>query len=418
MIGREARAQLLEAEGAPSGSRRRLRRRRLERDRHVRRLPRRRGRAPRRSRGGGRCVARHRAHRRAPRLALVDPRRRGRADRGRALDLGRARLPGRRAGARVAARHRPRDVPAVHRRRGARGVRPAHAHRGDHPRARVLPRARRRRPARRRVHRLVCLSGRGDKDLAEALAALGRHGPGSACARHSSSTSSRSRRRPSSRRLAVEAGADVIELGFPFSDPLADGPVIQRASERALGRGMRTAPVPRVPGRDPRAARRDTPIVPMTYAAILEAYGWERFAADAAAGGRDEPDRLRRPRRPAPRAPADPSRRADLDRRADRNRGGEHRRMALPRHASPGRRAPGPSSRLRSRRARRAVARAGATAICRSTRASASRRRSSAAAAASLADGVVVGSRAVQVAEDGPQALGTYVASLRAALDG
>ena len=46
---------------------------------------------------------------------------------------------------------------------------------------------------------------------------------------------------PELARAAVEAGADVIELGFPFSDPLADGPVIQRASERALGRGMRTA---------------------------------------------------------------------------------------------------------------------------------------------------------------------------------
>ena len=45
---------------------------------------------------------------------------------------------------------------------------------------------------------------------------------------------------PELARAAVEAGADVIELGFPFSDPLADGPVIQRASERALARGMRT----------------------------------------------------------------------------------------------------------------------------------------------------------------------------------
>ena len=46
---------------------------------------------------------------------------------------------------------------------------------------------------------------------------------------------------PELARAAVEAGADLIELGFPFSDPLADGPVIQRASERALARGMRTA---------------------------------------------------------------------------------------------------------------------------------------------------------------------------------
>ena len=40
---------------------------------------------------------------------------------------------------------------------------------------------------------------------------------------------------------AVAGGADVVELGFPFSDPLADGPVIRRAAERALAEGMRTA---------------------------------------------------------------------------------------------------------------------------------------------------------------------------------
>ena len=89
---------------------------------------------------------------------------------------------------------------------------------------------------------------------------------------------------PELARVAVEAGADIIELGFPFSDPLADGPVIQRASERALTRGMRTRRC-----LDCLAATRelvgDTPIVPMTYAAILEAYGWERFAADASARG-------------------------------------------------------------------------------------------------------------------------------------
>ena len=114
VIGREARAQLLEAEGRLPDAVVGVRRRRLERDRDVRRLPRRRRRAARRRRGRGRGVARHGARRRAARLALVDPRRRGRADRGRPLDLGRARLPGRRPGARVAAGHRPRDVSAVH----------------------------------------------------------------------------------------------------------------------------------------------------------------------------------------------------------------------------------------------------------------------------------------------------------------
>ena len=85
---------------------------------------------------------------------------------------------------------------------------------------------------------------------------------------------------PELARAAVEAGADVIELGFPFSDPLADGPVIQRASERALGRGMRTARCLDCLA-ETRELLGETPIVPMTYAAILEAYGWDRFAADA-----------------------------------------------------------------------------------------------------------------------------------------
>ena len=89
---------------------------------------------------------------------------------------------------------------------------------------------------------------------------------------------------PALAQAAVEAGADLIELGFPFSDPLADGPVIQRASERALARGMRTAQCLECLG-ETRARLGATPIVPMTYAALLEAYGWERFAADAAAAG-------------------------------------------------------------------------------------------------------------------------------------
>ena len=119
-----------------AGGRRRLRRRRLERDRDVRRLHRRRRRAADRGRGGGRCIARGRPHRRAARLALVDPRRRGRPDRRRALDLGRARLPGRRSRARVPPRHRPRRVPPVHRRGGPGGVPAALARsRGSFPRS-------------------------------------------------------------------------------------------------------------------------------------------------------------------------------------------------------------------------------------------------------------------------------------------
>src|SRR6188768_3636142 len=82
---------------------------------------------------------------------------------------------------------------------------------------------------------------------------------------------------------AVEGGADLVELGFPFSDPLADGPVIRRAAERALAQGMRTAECLQCL-RDVRAAV-ELPLVPMTYSSLLEAYGWERFADDSTAAG-------------------------------------------------------------------------------------------------------------------------------------
>ncbi|HEX5450426.1 MAG TPA: tryptophan synthase subunit alpha [Gaiellaceae bacterium] len=82
---------------------------------------------------------------------------------------------------------------------------------------------------------------------------------------------------------AVDAGADIIELGFPFSDPLADGPLIRRAGERALAAGMRTKQCLEV-----LAATRErvaVPLIPMTYASIFDAYGWEKLAADAHAAG-------------------------------------------------------------------------------------------------------------------------------------
>src|SRR5204862_5844144 len=88
---------------------------------------------------------------------------------------------------------------------------------------------------------------------------------------------------PELARAAVAGGADLIELGFPFSDPLADGPVIRAAAERALAEGMHTREC-----LDCLAQARagvDVPLVPMTYASLLDAYGYERFAADAAAAG-------------------------------------------------------------------------------------------------------------------------------------
>ncbi|MEP6642044.1 MAG: tryptophan synthase subunit alpha [Gaiellales bacterium] len=84
---------------------------------------------------------------------------------------------------------------------------------------------------------------------------------------------------------AVEGGAGLLEIGIPYSDPLADGPTVQRAGQRSLAAGMTT----------PRAlevlaavrARVSVPLVPMTYASPVMAYGERRFCADAAAAGAD-----------------------------------------------------------------------------------------------------------------------------------
>jgi tryptophan synthase alpha chain len=80
-------------------------------------------------------------------------------------------------------------------------------------------------------------------------------------------------------------GADVIEVGVPFSDPLADGPVIQRASERALAAGMNLRGVLELVTRVRR--RIETPIVLFTYANPVVRMGTEQFAAGARAAGID-----------------------------------------------------------------------------------------------------------------------------------
>jgi tryptophan synthase alpha chain len=85
---------------------------------------------------------------------------------------------------------------------------------------------------------------------------------------------------------AIDAGADVIELGVPFSDPLADGPVIQRASERAVARHTRMADVLRV-AKEIRAARADAGLVIFTYLNPILRYGLSRFVDDAKAAGAD-----------------------------------------------------------------------------------------------------------------------------------
>jgi tryptophan synthase alpha chain len=75
----------------------------------------------------------------------------------------------------------------------------------------------------------------------------------------------------------VEAGADVLELGVPFSDPMADGPTIQRASERALQQGMTLRGVLAMVD-EFRKRDTTTPVVLMGYGNPIEAMGWEIFA--------------------------------------------------------------------------------------------------------------------------------------------
>lgn len=85
---------------------------------------------------------------------------------------------------------------------------------------------------------------------------------------------------------AIDAGADVIELGVPFSDPLADGPVIQRASERALARGTKLTDVLEV-ARQIRAARPAAGLILFTYLNPVVRYGMAHFADAAKAAGAD-----------------------------------------------------------------------------------------------------------------------------------
>ncbi|MDE2614909.1 MAG: tryptophan synthase subunit alpha [Burkholderiales bacterium] len=88
----------------------------------------------------------------------------------------------------------------------------------------------------------------------------------------------------------VEGGADIIELGVPFSDPMADGPVVCKASERAIARGVGTAQVLAMV-REFRAHDATTPVVLMGYANPVERYDQRRgagaFVRDAAAAGVD-----------------------------------------------------------------------------------------------------------------------------------
>lgn len=87
-------------------------------------------------------------------------------------------------------------------------------------------------------------------------------------------------------RAIIEAGSDLIELGIPFSDPLADGPTIQHASQVALEQGMTLAKSLKLI-QELRIHYTTPPFIVMSYTNPILAYGIERFAADAAGAGAD-----------------------------------------------------------------------------------------------------------------------------------
>jgi tryptophan synthase alpha chain len=211
---------------------------------------------------------------------------------------------------------------------------------------------------------------------------------------------------------AAEAGgADLVEIGFPFSDPLADGPVIRRAAEKALAGGMRTRACLECLAAT--RARVQVPLVPMTYSSILEAYGWDRFAEDARANGAESLIVADLPAgdRPGLRriqlvAPTSTDERVALA--AEETDGWLY--LVTLTGTTGARNDLSPALAGLVERARRATEKPLYAGFGIST-------PEHARAAAELADGIVVGSRALQVAEEGPDALRAYVASLRAALD-
>ena len=217
---------------------------------------------------------------------------------------------------------------------------------------------------------------------------------------------------PGLAEAAVEGGADLVELGFPFSDPLADGPVIRRAAERALAQGMRTGACLEVLA-ETRERLPDTPLVPMTYSSLLEAYGWERFAADARGAGAtslivadlpaDERPELLRVQLVAPTSTDERVRLA-----AERTDGWLY--LVTLTGTTGARDGLSPALAGLVQRARAATKLPLYAGFGIST-------PEQARSAGELADGIVVGTSALQAAEEGAGALRDYVRSLRAALD-
>ncbi len=221
------------------------------------------------------------------------------------------------------------------------------------------------------------------------------------------------RETPELAAAAVAGGADIVEIGFPFSDPLADGPVIRAAAERALAAGMRTAACLECLV-ETRTRVGVVPLIPMTYASLLEAYGWERFVTDSRAAGATsliiadlpagERTEVKRIQLVAP---------TSTDERIALAAGETDGWLYLVTLTGTTGARLELSSELAglAERARRLTTKPLYAGFGIST-------PEQAAAAAAVADGIVVGSRAILVAGQGTEALNDYVASLRAAIDG
>jgi len=217
---------------------------------------------------------------------------------------------------------------------------------------------------------------------------------------------------PELAQAAVEGGADIVELGFPFSDPLADGPVIRRAAERALAQGMRTDACLECLA-EIRERLPDTPLIPMTYASLLEAHGWQRFAREAHAAGAtslivvDLPaGELPEIRRIQLAAPTSTDERLALA--AAHTDGWLYLVTVTGTTGARDQLSPALAGLVERARVQTELPLYAGFGISTPEHAR---------AAAGLVDGIAVGTRALEVAEEGPAALAAYVASLREALD-
>ena len=216
---------------------------------------------------------------------------------------------------------------------------------------------------------------------------------------------------PELAQAAVEAGADIVEFGFPFSDPLADGPVIRRAGERALAAGMRTKQCLEVLAET--RARVNVPLITMTYSSIFDAYGWERLETDARAAGAtsfivvdlpaDVRPELRRVQLVAPTSTDE-----RLKIAATSTDGWLYLVTVTGTTGARAELAPSLAPLAERTRAVTEVPLYAGFGISTPEHAR---------AAAELVDGIVVGSRAVEAAEEGPAELARFVSSLRGALD-